>query len=110
MKGSIPDKLGEAHGFEFTPGSYKQILCQYLEALGNDLILDNTYSNNLRGQFVLNIRHRLLSNFSLTKKQKYVLSLIETELAKQLVQSTEKAIAEKHPPKEVTDEKTTTEG
>ena len=77
---------------EFTPGAYKEVLCQYLQALGDDLILEKNYANNKRGQYVLTIRNRLMNNFPLTKKQNYILSLIEKELAKQILEAQASAV------------------
>lgn len=69
---------------EFTPQIYKELLCQYLQSLGDDLLLDPDLMQVKRGSFVLNIRSRLLNNLKLTKKQNRVLIIIERELAKQL--------------------------
>lgn len=84
MKNPELDKVVYEH-VAFTPALYKELLCQYLQALGDDFLLSHQdLMQNNRGVFILNIRKRLMSNMKLTRKQNRALVLIETELAKQL--------------------------
>lgn len=77
---------------KFSPLAYKNVLCEYLAALGDHFLLEKDFLQNKRGSYLLNIRSRLLSNLQLTKKQNKVLVIIEKELASQLA---DKGIIEK---------------
>lgn len=77
-------EVADATKIEFTPHLYRNVLCEYLEALGNHFLLEKDFLQNKRGSYLLNIRSRLISNVKLTKKQNKVLVIIEKELAKQL--------------------------